>query len=95
MALAGARLTVTPFGIRHTIRWALHNAAEFDQRHLHGAGVWLFGQRPVRPRRPVRRIVPVVTVIAWVVIVGMSGLPVAQTFWAALVGAAMLAAGLS
>lgn len=56
---------MTLFGIRHTIRWALANVAEFDRRHLHGAGVWLFGRRPVRPQRPMRRIVPVAIFGVW------------------------------
>jgi hypothetical protein len=55
----------TLFGIRHTIRWAAHNSAEFDRRRLHGAGAWLFGQRPARPQRPPRRIVGVAAGAAW------------------------------
>lgn len=56
---------MTLFGIRHTIRWALTNTAEFDRRHLHGAGAWLFGRRPVRPQRPPRRIVSLLFLSAW------------------------------
>lgn len=47
---------MTLFAARHTARWALANLAEFDRRHLHGAGRWLFGRRPVRAVRPPRRI---------------------------------------
>lgn len=44
---------MTLFGIRHTIRWAAYNAAEFDRRHLHSMGAWA-----VRPAAgpPPRRI---------------------------------------
>jgi hypothetical protein len=47
---------MTLFGVRHTLRWATYNAAEFDRLHLHSLGAWLFGRRPVRQQRPPRRI---------------------------------------
>ena len=56
---------MTLFGIRHTIRWAAYNTAEFDRQHLRSAGAWLFGRRPVRQQRPPRRIVTLAVAGLW------------------------------
>jgi hypothetical protein len=64
---------VTLFGIRHTIRWATHNAAEFDRQHLHSMGAWLFGRRPVRQQRPPRRIGILAVAGLWAAFVISSG----------------------
>lgn len=80
---------MTLFGIRHTARWLLHNVGEFDRRHLHCAGVWLFGQRPVRPQRPPRRILTVLFLGAWFALL-TSSLPVLQVILMAAVLATAL-----
>lgn len=80
---------VTLFGLRHTLRWVLHNAAEFDRRHLRGAGRWLFGRRPVRPQRPPRRITTVLLLGAWLALL-TANLPFAQVAVMAAVLAVVL-----
>ena len=66
---------MTLFGIRHTIRWAAYNTAEFDRQHLHSAGAWLFGRRPVRQQRPSRRIVILALAALWAAVVVSSESP--------------------
>ena len=66
---------MTLFGIRHTIRWAAYNTAEFDRQHLRSVGAWLFGRRPVRQQRPPRRIGILAVAGLWAAFVTSSASP--------------------